>query len=832
MTRLVTRNRLAIISAVAVAFVLVTLALGPVGNAASITSIFTSSIPRSNTRLFTAVARPTDKIAAEVKADTADGKNTSVVILLAEQADVTAAYGIKDQDERGWYVYNTLTRHAEETQAGIRSLLLSRGAQYQSFWAANMIVAVADEKLVEELSLRADVARIDPNRPVRWIEDPSIANPSDAPSDPDAPAAAEWGVARVNAPQVWAQGFNGQGIVIGELDTGVRWTHNALKPKYRGWDGFVADHNYNWWDSVHTGGGTCGPNTVAPCDDNGHGTHTAGTTVGDDGTNQVGVAPGARWIGCRNMNVGNGTPATYTECFQFMIAPTDLSGNNPNPSLRPHVLNNSWGCPSSEGCTTRAELETIVNNTDAAGIFVAVSAGNSGSGCSTVSDPPAIYDASFSVGAFDSNNNLASFSSRGPSTFYTPNLLKPNISAPGVSVRSSTRTSDTSFGNLSGTSMAGPHVAGVVALLWSARPSLVRNNAATKVLLQNTANPGVNVALQTCGGIPSTQIPNNSFGYGRIDALAAFNASGGGTPTPTATPTNTPTATPTSTPTVTPTSTPTATPTNTPTATPTNTPTPTPTNTPTATPTSTPTATPTVSPSPTPAGWEGDVSPRPLGNGLVDSTDVIELRRFATGLDVPDAAEAQRADSAPLATKGDGVINSGDVIQSRRFATGLDPITPTGGPSVAPSVQSGLSAIIDDLYAYFFGREVSVGKPGEENSSTVTIPIETTPFGDESAVRFVLNFDPSLLARPQVVRGDLFGEDAVITVNDQQSGRVVILVDSAQPAARSEIARSIVLITFDVLGKGQVDVTESATVSLSDLSVADELGNPLAVRAK
>ena len=86
----------------------------------------------------------------------------------------------------------------------------------------------------------------------------------------------------------------------------MRWTHGALKPKYRGWDGVTADHNFNWHDAIHSGGGSCGPDTVAPCDDSGHGTHTAGTTVGDDGgANQVGVAPGAKWIGCRNMNVGS-----------------------------------------------------------------------------------------------------------------------------------------------------------------------------------------------------------------------------------------------------------------------------------------------------------------------------------------------------------------------------------------------------------------------------------------------------------------------------------------------------------------------------------------------
>jgi len=463
----------------------------------------------------------TAKIAPEVLAETAEGGSASIVLLLAEQADVSAAHQMKDPDARGWFVYNTLTQHAARTQAALRAELEGRGVSYQSFWAANMIVATADRALIESLAAREDVARIDSNNAVRWIEPPEVANINAAGNSPSAPNTAEWGVQNINAPAVWALGFTGQGMVIGDQDTGARWTHNALKPKYRGWDGATANHNYNWHDAIHdSAGNPCGNNSPFPCDDSGHGTHTAGTTVGDDGAgNQVGVAPGAKWIGCRNMDQGDGTPARYTECFQFMIAPTDLSGNNADPTLRPHVLNNSWGCPASEGCTTRAELETIVNNTQAAGIFVVVSAGNSGSSCSTVSDVPAIYDASFSVGAYDINNTLASFSSRGPSTYYTPNLLKPNISAPGVTVRSSYYSNDASYVNLSGTSMAGPHVVGAVALLWSARPSLLRDIAATKTLLQNTANHSVTVTPpQLCGGtLSSTDIPNNSFGYGRVD---------------------------------------------------------------------------------------------------------------------------------------------------------------------------------------------------------------------------------------------------------------------------------------------------------------------------
>lgn len=477
-------------------------------------------------------ASAVSKIDARVLRETANGKSASFVVLLQEQADLSAAYGMADADARGWYVYNTLRSHAARSQAALRATLDAQRVPYKPFWVANMLVVEGDRSLVESLADRSDVRAIESNGASRWIEDPAIANFSPSDSTPDA---IEWGVQNVNAPQVWAMGFTGQGIVVGNQDTGIRWTHNGLKPKYRGWDGTTANHNYNWWDAIHTGGGSCGPNTVVPCDDNGHGTHTNGTIVGDDGAgNQVGVAPSAKWIGCRNMDVGNGTPATYSECFQFFIAPTDLAGGNANPALRPHVMNNSWGCPASEGCSANT-LQQIVENTQAAGIFVVVSAGNAGPNCSTVGDPPAIYAASFSVGSITISNGLSSFSSRGPVTLDGSNRRKPDISAPGSNVRSTTRTSDTSYGSLSGTSMAGPHVVGVVALLWSARPELTRQITETKTILQNSANPQVSATgVQTCGGIPITTIPNNHFGYGRVDALAAVNSVGGGTPSPTA----------------------------------------------------------------------------------------------------------------------------------------------------------------------------------------------------------------------------------------------------------------------------------------------------------
>ena len=501
-------------------------------------ALFVAPVGASQTRY--SFATFTRKISTDVlKATAQEGETTPVIILLEEQADLSAAYNIEDEDARGWYVYNTLTELAARTQAPIIDELESEGVEYTSFWAANMIVAEADRSLIEAMAARPDVKVIESDETSDWIQDDGVVEGTDDTTVVDAVTP---GVTNVQAPQLWNLGYNGQGIVVANQDTGMRWTHSALITKYRGWiSGTTADHNYNWHDSVHakitnadggtgtTGTNSCGYNILAPCDDQGHGTHTTGTIVGDGGPgtasspNQVGVAPGATWIGCRNMDIGNGRPSTYSECFQFFIAPTDLNNENPDPTKRPHVINNSWTCPPSELCAANT-LNTIVDNTLAAGIFIVVSAANDGPSCSTVQDPPAIYPSVFSVGAINgSTNALASFSSRGPVAVDGSGRMKPDVSAPGQSVRSSTRTSDTSYGNMSGTSMAGPHVVGTVALLWSALPNLVRDIPRTEYLLSRSANPNVTVPNNSagCGGIAS--IPNNHFGWGRVDVLAAYN---------------------------------------------------------------------------------------------------------------------------------------------------------------------------------------------------------------------------------------------------------------------------------------------------------------------
>lgn len=437
----------------------------------------------------------------------------SFLVILDARADLSAATRLPTKAEKGRAVRDALWQTAQTSQVSLRAWLDARGVAYRPFYIVNAILVEGDAALARAIAARPGVNRL--------VANPKIKNnvPSPAPfrlADLWRTAGIELGVRYINAPAVWAMGFTGQGIVIGGQDTGYDWTHPAIKNQYRGWNGSSANHDYNWHDSIHTnthGTNSCGTDSPVPCDDNGHGTHTIGTATGDDGAgNQIGVAPGAKWIGCRNMDNGWGTPATYLECFEFFLAPYPVNGTpaEGNPSLAPDVTTNSWTCPSVEGCDW-ATLQSAVEAQRAAGIMTVVAAGNSGSlGCGSISDPPAIYDAAYTVGALNTGyDTLASFSSRGPVTVDGSNRPKPDITAPGTDTRSSIPGGG--YTNLSGTSMATPHVAGAVALLWSAVPVLTNKIDATEAYLNAGAHA---IASTECG---STGIPNNLYGHGRLD---------------------------------------------------------------------------------------------------------------------------------------------------------------------------------------------------------------------------------------------------------------------------------------------------------------------------
>jgi serine protease AprX len=541
------------------------------------------------------------KIASWVIDHTINGQQAEFFVVLADQADVSGAASFPSKAEKGRFVYQTLLEKAQSTQEPLLEWLRDRNIEHRSFYIVNAVLVKGDRQLAETLAARQDVARVTGNPHVHNdLPHPGLIEESPLrPRVPGTPATIEPGISYTHAPDVWALGFKGETIVVASADTGVRWTHNALKPHYRGWDGVTANHNFNWHDSIHDGNNvsTCGVDSPVPCDGFGHGSHTTGTAIGDDGgTNQVGMAPGAQWIGCRNMeDDGTGSPARYIECMEFFLAPYPI-GCTPeegDPAKAPDITINSWGCPVSEGCTTGDELQAAVEAQEAAGIQMVVAAGNSGPLCSTISDPPSFYEASYTVGALvNGTDTIAAFSSRGPITADGSNRIKPDIAAPGTTVRSAWNGSDTQYVSIDGTSMATPHIAGAMALLWSAIPSFRHDILGSRDALNNSA---VFVSSTQCGDAGP---PNNVFGWGRIDIAAAV-----GTPSPTPSPSPTPTATASVTPcasTATPSPTASDTPTPTPTATPTTTATGSPTATATASASSTPRATPTPRSAPSP----------------------------------------------------------------------------------------------------------------------------------------------------------------------------------------------------------------------------------------
>jgi subtilisin family serine protease len=465
---------------------------------------------------------PVNIVDPRVWEDLAGGGTADFLIRLDSPGDTAdLARGAPDKISRTVRVVEGLQKMAQTTQAPLINKLRQAGVPYHAFWVANVIATRGDAALVRQLASMPGVLGIEPNRAFTVpLETPP---PAQAGVQADT-AGVEWNINFIKAPQVWALGFSGQGSVVAVADTGIEWTHAALKPHYRGWDGTQAVHDYNWWDAIHTSisgsANRCGLSSKVPCDDHGHGTHVTGTATGDDGAgNQIGVAPGAKWIGCRNMDNGVGRPETYIECLQFFISPTDQNGQNPRPDLRPDVISNSYGCPPSELCAVDSLL-AAVQNVRAAGIFMSVAAGNKGPACSTIQDPPSFHAEVFTVGSVDSSGVIASNSSRGPVTADGSNRRKPDISAPGVGVRSAYPFSPY-YASMSGTSMATPHVAGAVALLWGAFPALRGKVAETESLLENTAV--VKTTSQGCGGDTSGSVPNNVYGYGMLDLLAAYN---------------------------------------------------------------------------------------------------------------------------------------------------------------------------------------------------------------------------------------------------------------------------------------------------------------------
>jgi hypothetical protein len=425
-------------------------------------------------------------------------------VILKDQADLSSIRQIADIDERRTAAYEMLVQHANETQSGLRSRLDDFGIEYTPYYLVNAMEIRGGTLARLYLSTRPEVDRVIPSPRLRPVDEEETS--AEAPSRGEAaPSGVQWNVSVIGAERVWEEfGVRGEGIVIGHSDSGADVNHPELEETYRGNQG---RDDYNWFDPWN--------GRPSPYDDNGHGTHTLGTIVGQNG---IGIAPEATWFACANLDRNLANPALYLDCLQFMLAPFPQGGDplrDGDPTLAADVLNNSWGCPELEGCDPNALL-AAANHLRDAGIFVVASTGNDGPNCSTVDAPLSLYDSVFSVGAIDRSGDVAFFSSRGPVTADGSDRLKPDIAAPGVDIYSAWPGG--SYTSTSGTSMAGPHVTGAVALLWSVQPSLIGDIDRTEQLLIQAADPYTG---STDTGCFSGDIPNAAYGYGILDVYEA-----------------------------------------------------------------------------------------------------------------------------------------------------------------------------------------------------------------------------------------------------------------------------------------------------------------------
>jgi len=426
----------------------------------------------------------------------------SFFVVLREQADLDQAQTIADVDARRAWVYETLVEQADATQPDLLSWLDQRHIPYRRYYLVNGLEVHANVIRRWQMKRHPAVERVIYNPNLRPIPElPPVGAGLDA-----KPEEIPWGIELLGAPRVWSElGVTGEGVVIGQSDSGVDASHSALAATYRGRD---AGNDFNWYDPWF--------GKAAPYDANGHGTHTLGTALGQSG---VGVAPGATWFACANLVRAFGNTSRYLDCMQFMLAPHPAEGDplhEGRPELAADISTNSWGCPPSlEGCD-QLTLWQAASALRKAGIFFVAAAGNEGPACDSLETPPGNYDIVFSVGAIDSDGDLAEFSSRGPDTQSPDASSAPELLAPGVEVLSAWPGEQWQYAP--GTSMATPHIAGVAALMWSANPNLRGDIDATERILLETAAPYTGID-DGCG-VPGEH-PDSGAGYGIVDAYAA-----------------------------------------------------------------------------------------------------------------------------------------------------------------------------------------------------------------------------------------------------------------------------------------------------------------------
>lgn len=434
-----------------------------------------------------------------------------LIARMKQVADLSSVATMPRGPERRAAAFEQLSKVARDSQVGALAKLAEMKSQglvdsFESMYLPNAIVvkaAAGKSKAVQDaLAGVAEIQKVQQNH--TWSVPSTSSALADAASgaldatsrpradEPTSPGP-EWGVARIGAPAAWAAGYTGAGITVGVVDTGLDASHPAIRGHYRGTnaDGSVI-HDYNWFDP------TAGRTT--PYDDGEHGTHCAGTVAGGTDGRVIGVAPGAKLIAAKAiLGSGYNTTEATLKALQWMLAPTDSSGANPDPRRGADIVSNSWG----NADRTDTTFQETWNAMQAAGVIMVTAAGNDGMrGVST----PGSYLNGISVAASSSEDRIAGFSSRGPSPF-DPSKIVPMVTAPGVRVTSSVPGGR--YAAFDGTSMATPHVAGAIALMLQAKP-----DASYDQIVQALEKTAVDIGDRG---------PDLAAGYGRIDVARAID---------------------------------------------------------------------------------------------------------------------------------------------------------------------------------------------------------------------------------------------------------------------------------------------------------------------
>jgi serine protease AprX len=452
-----------------------------------------------------AVSGSIDPDLAVLMAGSTDTDLIPVFILAHGQVDrnwVNASACGMDRAERQQLAVSAMKDVAEVAQADILTELRNSNATgIESFWLANAVYCEITRSTIRDIAARSDVAFVEG----ACDPDAGLIEPVDVhPVTPEEGKGLAWGVEKINADDAWALGYEGQGVIVAVIDTGTDYLHPDLGNNM--WHDTAAGFHYGW--DYYDGDSN-------PMDDHGHGTHTAGSVAGDGSAGtQTGVAPQATIMAIR-INYYVGGEPTWIQAMQFAI---DHGAS---------VMSTSLG--SGQGTTS---LRTANENALTAGVYHSVAAANDGPGAGTILSPgdcppPWFHPdqtyhggktAVVTVGATNSSDGIADFSSRGPVTIWSDYnsshpLIDPDISGPGVDVvscRWSGAPADGQYTTMSGTSMATPHLAGVAALILSANSNLTV--AQIDSIIEVTS-----VDLGVTG-------KDNSFGAGRVNALAAVQA--------------------------------------------------------------------------------------------------------------------------------------------------------------------------------------------------------------------------------------------------------------------------------------------------------------------